>query len=113
MTLDGAALRERIRAEVVGPWMKSYFGSPRDDGKLEGVIAAFAIALRDAPETHEACRAAQSVILEASTAWLEESLRAEERGRAEQQEADAKFVESMWGGVYREIPAAIRAQGDQ
>ena len=49
----------------------------------------------DAPEAHEACRAEQSVILEASTAWLEESLRAEERGRAEQREADAKALEAL------------------
>lgn len=33
--------------------------------------------------------------------------------RAEQREADAKFVESLWGGVYREIAAAIRAQGGE
>ena len=82
----------------------------------------------DAQEAHEACRAKESVILEASTAWLEESLRAEERGRAEQREASAGliyelahsmaerglFVRDGFGEpnilAIRELEAALRSQ---
>ena len=66
MQLDDSALRERARTDVVGPWLKSYFFGPRDDGRLEELIAVFmtkmidemSIALRDATQLEWEGRAA-------------------------------------------------------
>ena len=99
---------EQEACEAYAAWIREKILLPEFLALRDEVHAELAIPCQrhgcmwDAPEAHEACRAAQSVILEASTAWLEESLRAEERGRAEQRELlveAIRLIEDDWLGT--------------